>query len=118
MEVSIFSFLTSLVWSTAFIFIIYNVRKIDGMKKYYSIGLLTFLYSFCIFRILFPLEFSFTKVIPTEKFYADMFKVLYLDRIDLFESIHIIKVLIGIWLILAIVKIRDLLLNIEIFIKI
>ncbi|MFV0502784.1 MAG: hypothetical protein ACK5LT_02280 [Lachnospirales bacterium] len=42
MEVSIFSFLTALIWSTAFIFITYNVRKINGIKKYYDIGLLFF----------------------------------------------------------------------------
>lgn len=107
MEVSIFSFLTALVWSTAFIFITYNVRKINGMKKYYGIGLLAILYSFSIFRIFFPLEFSFTKVIPAEKIYADMFKVLYLDRINGFKSVNIILVLLIIWLVAAVIKIRD-----------
>ncbi len=105
MQVSIFSFITALVWSTIFITITYFVRKIDGMKKYYGIGLLFVLYMFSFFRIFFPLEFGFTKVIPAETFYADVYRILHLESINDVVYISILTILLKVWIIVAIVKV-------------
>lgn len=102
MSITILSFLSAIIWSSLFVLITYFIRKINGMKKYYGTPLLLFLYVFGIFRILFPLEFSFTKVITNEKTYAFFYEILYLNK---FGNISVFFIIFIFFVVVAFYKI-------------
>lgn len=92
MSVNILSFLSALIWASLFVVLTYFLRKMDVMKKYYGATILIFLYGFCIFRILFPVEFAFTKEISSEKIYAFFFHTIYLNKIKNISILLIISI--------------------------
>lgn len=96
MSITILSFLSALMWSSLFVLLTYFIRKVDGMKKYYGTPLLIFLYVFGIIRIIFPLEFNFTKVIRSEKIYPFIYYRLYLNKINNMSVLFILCVIFSI----------------------
>lgn len=102
MSINILSFLSAIIWSSLFVTLTFFLRKNHSMKKYYGTSLLLFLYIFGIFRILFPLEFGFTKVISSKKIYSLFFKIIYLNK---FQNISILLVVVCVFIVIALYKI-------------
>jgi len=104
-NISIFSFISAIVWSTTFVVITYFIRKNNSMKKYYGVGALFVLYIFCFVRIFLPIEFSFTKIIPAKNLYADIYREVHLDNIDNKVYILSLAILFLVWIGVAGIKI-------------
>lgn len=77
MEITFFSFLSGMIWSSAFIVFIYFLRKINKFKPYFGVLALFFLYLCSTLRIFVPFEFVHTIVIESQVIYPKIFSFLF-----------------------------------------
>lgn len=82
MQINLFSVLMAVLWSSFLTAFIYISRKNPLMIKLFGVSSLMVLYLFCLMRIVFPLEFSFTQVIPSRWLYNRMIMVLDWEIIE------------------------------------
>lgn len=83
MQISFYSLLMTVVWSSVFIIILVLLRKYVKGRAYFGIGPLTVLLVGCIFRCVLPLDFpGFTKPISSTSIYAAINTRLYTPFIE------------------------------------
>ena len=63
MHVSLFTIVMTVLWSSALIIVLYILRKKLLVLEACSVSGIVFIYLFCAIRLLFPIEFPWTKVI-------------------------------------------------------
>lgn len=68
MNITIFTVGTSVLWSSLIFLVFYLVRKTDILLEICSITGVITLYLFCLVRLLFPVEFPWTRVLGEEVF--------------------------------------------------
>ena len=101
MQITIFSFLMAVMWSSVLIVLLYFCRKKYLSINFFSISGLFLLYIFCIIRIVLPIELPFTRVIGLESIYN---KLISFWDIPVWESGFTIKtkhLIIGTWVIVT-----------------
>ena len=77
MQFTIFTLAMAVLWSGIFIKFISSFRKQMTVLPYFSIYSLFLLLLFCMLRILFPVEFPFTTVIPSKSVLPFVQNILY-----------------------------------------
>jgi len=70
MNISIYSFIMAIGWSSILIVIMYLCRRNDFFIKQFGVFPLLLLFCGCMARCLIPIEFPFTKIIPSERIYT------------------------------------------------
>jgi Antirepressor regulating drug resistance, predicted signal transduction N-terminal membrane component len=100
-QITFFSFFMAVFWSSVIILLLYAFRKNIFIGQFGLLSLLC-LYVFCVIRMVFPLEFPFTKVVPVEDIYNPIHMVLQAEifRIGSF-SIDFGGLLICLWLLVT-----------------
>lgn len=94
MELSLFSFLMAVLWSSFFFCLLTFLQKDIRFIRHFGVTVVFLIYMCCILRFLFPVEFSFTRVIPDSVVYAAIYKVLCRDKIDIaFFRISVLGIL-------------------------
>lgn len=98
MKITFFSFMIAVFWSSILTVIIYFCRKKHMIDRSFGVSSLSLLYLFCIVRMLFPIDFTFTRGIPLEGIISDFYKAVYLEKIVLGPiRISALSIGIGIW---------------------
>lgn len=72
MEVSFFSFLMAVIWSSLLIVLAYCIRKTRFYIQLFGVSWLCLLYMLCALRMVLPLEFSYTTVVASDGAFAQM----------------------------------------------
>lgn len=98
MQLTIFSFLSTILWSSLLFTILYWIRKLDKPKRYFGLFSIMLLYGLIVCRMALPLELSHTIVLKSEKIYPAIFRFLYSGWIF---GHSVIALLVLIWVLVA-----------------
>lgn len=113
MELSLFSFLTTLLWSSIIILILYFQISSTQFINKYGIYFTLLPILICIIRFIFPIEFFFTIVIPSPVIYTKLYNYLQ----TCIFGITVLNYLIFIWIAGAIILLFKLIVKYKIFKK-
>lgn len=94
MEISVFSVLMTVLWSSVLIALFYLLRTKTGLLHICSISTVILLYLFCAVRIAFPIELPWTRVVPGGAVYNGLRNALYYE----IGSVSIYKLFFVIWI--------------------
>lgn len=84
-----FSFLTALIWGSVFAIVIKLLTKQMALLRTFSIYPLIFLIFCCLIKIVFPVEFFYTKVIRSTKFLPALQHLYSYQLMVLFDRIYL-----------------------------
>lgn len=99
MDISIYTLVSAVLWSSVFIIAMYFMRKRGQIIKQFNAALILTLYMFCILRMLLPFEFSFTKVLSSTRIYTSVESTL--RQVEQDTGIHMGRILVIIWISVA-----------------
>ena len=99
MQITLFSFFSSVLWSSVLIIGIYVLRKARRFRTNFGLSTLVLLYLFSIIRIIFPLELPYVIELNIEEVYPEVYRFLTTDH-PYGERLNFsyIAVLVCIWL--------------------
>lgn len=80
MKVTPLSVLTAVLWSGILIGIVYWMRKRYQYVRRFGISCIVMVYLFCIVRVLFPIDFQFTRGIPMGEVFSGVYRVLWEEK--------------------------------------
>lgn len=80
MQVTLFSFFSSVLWSSVLIVGIFVLRKTRRFRTSFGLGALVLLYLFSIMRILFPLELPHVIELGIDEVYPEIYRFLTVDH--------------------------------------
>ena len=96
MQITIFSFLSALLWSSLLIVAIYLLRH-TRFKQHFSVLPMVLLYLFCAVRLFLPLEFSHTLIAADDVIYPYIYNLLTQKHIMLANK-PLVLILCAVWL--------------------
>lgn len=102
MQITLFSFFISIVWSSFLIIVIYLCRKSRFFICQFGVTSLVLLYLFCIVRLVLPLDFAFTRGVPFKGVYSDIYEHIVIDKIFA-SKISVLSVLFCLWIAVSVV---------------
>ena len=79
MQITIFSFLSALLWSSLLIIAIYLLRHTQ-FKQHFGVMSMVLLYLFCAVRLFLPLEFPHTLIAEDDVVYPYIYNLLTRER--------------------------------------
>ena len=79
MQITIFSFLSALLWSSLLIIAIYLLRHTQ-FKQHFGVLSMVLLYLFCAVRLFLPLEFPHTLIAEDDVVYPYIYNLLTRER--------------------------------------
>lgn len=97
MQITIFSFLSALLWSSLLIIAIYLLRH-TRFKQHFGVLSMVLLYLFCAVRLFLPLEFPHTLIAEDNVVYPHIYDLLTQKR-DMLANEPIGLILCAIWII-------------------
>jgi len=97
MQVTLFSFFISVVWSSILIVIIYLFRKMRFLICQFGVMSLVLLYLFCAIRMAVPLDFTFTKGISLEGMFSGIYERVVIEKIGM-TDISVLSILFYLWI--------------------
>lgn len=105
MQITLFSFLSAVLWSSVLIIAIYFLRK-THYKHYFGMLTIVLLYLFCAARVFLPLEFPHAYIINDQTVYPHIYQALTNDD-GLVKGISLLHILCVIWIgVLGVLLIR------------
>lgn len=112
MGITLFTIFSTFVWSSLLIVLLYILRKKMLFLDLISVTGILSIYIFCLVRLIFPVEFPWTKVIEGGPFWNSFqrlmqFKILSKGK----YGIDIYNLFILVWIVVAIIRISKLLIN-------
>lgn len=96
MQVTIFSFLSALLWSSLLIVAIYLLRH-TRFKQHFGVLSMVLLYLFCAVRLFLPLEFPHTLIAADGVIYPHIYNLLTRER-DMLANKPLVLILCAAWL--------------------
>lgn len=87
MQFTVFSFISAVLWSNAFIITLFGMRKVDKSKQYVGVVSISLLYLLSLCRMVFPLEFDNTIVLESANIYSGIYHFLHSKWILGFSAI-------------------------------
>lgn len=96
MQITIFSFLSALLWSSLLIVPIYLLRH-TRFKQHFGVLSMVLLYLFCAVRLFLPLEFSHTLIAADDVIYPYIYNLLTQKHIMLANK-PLVLILCAVWL--------------------
>lgn len=96
MQVTIFSFLSALLWCSLLIVAIYLLRH-TRFKQHFGVLSMVLLYLFCAVRLFLPLEFSHTLIAADGVIYPHIYNLLTRER-DMLANKPLVLILCAAWL--------------------
>lgn len=101
MQVTLFSFIMAMIWSSILIVVLYIGRRSKYFLQFYGATSITILYLFCGFRMLCAFELPFTIEIPIGRFYNRLIRAVESTPIESALHVKIFFILLGIWVVIA-----------------
>ena len=77
MQVTIFSFLSAILWSSALIVLTYLLRKVKGLSRCFGVFYMFLLYLFSAARMFCPVEVIPSVIVESEKIYPAVYRFLH-----------------------------------------
>lgn len=96
MQITIFSFLSALLWSSLLIEAIYLLRH-TRFKQHFGVLSMVLLYLFCAVRLFLPLEFPHTLIAADGVIYPHIYNLLTRER-DMLANKPLVLILCAAWL--------------------
>ena len=96
MQITIFSFLSALLWSSLLIVAIYLLRH-TRFKQHFGVLSMVLLYLFCAVRLFLPLEFTHTLIAEDNVVYPHIYDLLTQKR-DMLANAPIGLILCAVWI--------------------
>lgn len=96
MQITIFSFLSALLWSSLLIVAIYLLRH-TRFKQHFGVLSMVLLYLFCAVRLFLPLEFPHTLIAADGVIYPHIYNLLTRER-DMLANKPLVLILCAAWL--------------------
>lgn len=96
MQITIFSFLSALLWSSLLIVAIYLLRH-TRFKQHFGVLSMVLLYLFCVVRLFLPLEFTHTLIAEDNVVYPHIYDLLTQKR-DMLANAPIGLILCAVWI--------------------
>lgn len=104
MQVTFFSFIMAVFWSSIMILLLYAFRKTDGSIRQFGVSSMIGLYAFCAIRMAISLEFPFTQVVSLRQVYNPVHNLLYRQEYTIgHTNFHLKSLLIPVWLGVAVI---------------
>lgn len=103
MQVTVFSVWMTVLWSSILISVFYVLRVKMVLYDLCSVTGIMVLYLFCFARMLFPVEFSWTRVIAVSKVYNKIFDVLQ-NKIYMGMELRVYHLVALVWLTGAVLR--------------
>lgn len=75
MQITLFSFISALLWSSLLIIVIYFMRR-TRFRPHFGVLTMVLLYLFCAARLLLPLEFPHTVIVSDNVVYPRIYSFL------------------------------------------
>lgn len=98
MQVTVFSLMTAVFWSSILTIALCILRKSFHFVEHFGLQSMILMYAFCITRILFPFEFPFTKVVPVHFFYNQFIQGFHKELFEInHQQILLIELAIIVW---------------------
>lgn len=102
MRITPVSVLMAVLWSGILIGMVYWMRRKSQYVRKFGITCIIMVYLFCIVRVLFPIDFSFTRGIPLRGAFSDVYHVLWMEKYTAAGfDFYIGTVLCGIWIVVS-----------------
>ena len=98
MYITLFSFLSALLWSSIMIIAVFIIRRKRLFHCHADMTMIVLLYVLCAFRLLVPIEFRCTSVIEDDTFYPRFYRFLTTETIIRSYRIDILTVIAVIWI--------------------
>lgn len=105
MQLTIYTFLMAVIWSSVLIVVLYIGRKKKNFLQLYGVSGITLLYLFCALRMFFAIEFPFTLPIAAPLFYNPLRTFLYSDPLNGPQNITVFTILIVFWVSVSVILI-------------
>lgn len=104
MSITLFSFLSSILWSSVLIIGIFCFRKLRHFQTSFGLWTLVFLYLFCIIRAILPLELPYVIELGIENVYPQIYRFLTTSY-SLGANLHfsVLTVLCLIWIAVSLI---------------
>ena len=104
MSITLFSFLSSILWSSVLIIGIFCFRKFRHFQTSFGLWTLVFLYLFCIIRAILPLELPYVVELGIENVYPQIYRFLTTSY-SLGANLHfsVLTVLCLIWIAVSLI---------------
>lgn len=104
MSITLFSFLSSILWSSVLIIGIFCFRKLRHFQTSFGLWTLVFLYLFCIIRAILPLELPYVVELGIENVYPQIYRFLTTSY-SLGANVHfsVLTVLCLIWIAVSLI---------------
>lgn len=96
MQITIFSFLSALLWSSLLIVALYLLRH-TRFKQHFGVLSMVLLYLFCAVRLFLPLEFPHTLIAADGVIYPHIYNLLTRER-DMLANKPLVLILCAAWL--------------------
>ena len=98
MQFTPLSFIMGVIWNCIIILAVHFLRKRKFFLCNFGITTIILLYVFCIARIFFTFEFSFTKVVPMPTLYNDFYQTICLDTHEVANTqVNLFDVFLVVW---------------------
>lgn len=98
MQITIFSVWMTVFWSSLLILLFYVLRNHFILIDVCSVSGVIVLYLFCLIRMLFPVEFPWTRVIANTEFYNKLHDAFY-HKLNMGTGLYVYQILLALWLI-------------------
>lgn len=99
MNVTLYSFIMAVFLSTAFVGFTHLFRRKEFFLRSFGIPMMLFLYGVCVFRMMLPLEFPFTRPIEFQREHNDFLQMIRREGIfPVASGISILELALGIWI--------------------
>ncbi len=89
MNLSVFSVVMAMICGSAIILTIHILRKKPVFLKRFGVSTILFLYAVCVVRLLFPIEFPFTKPIEWRDGLNGFYQAVYFSKVKVADSFEI-----------------------------
>lgn len=83
MSITFFTFIISIFWSSMLIISLYFLRKKYSLNRRTELCCLFVIHSFCVLRMILPVDLPFSKGISIEGIYSKLCRYLYLEKIEI-----------------------------------
>lgn len=106
MQLTVFSFLMSVIWSSVIILLIHMFRKKQFFLNGFGLTTVILLYAFSLGRIFFAIEFPFTHEVPVPEVYNRFYQIIETDRISIGRhDIRILDIGFCLWILVSVILI-------------
>lgn len=112
MQITVYSVIMTVLWSNLLIILFSILQRKHRFLDICSVSGVILLYLFCVIRMFIPIEFSWVTIINSDQIFNALHKFFYTSvPLAGFDGVKIIHLLTGIWIIVSIILLIQLVIS-------